>query len=84
MVHMNIFCEMGLEISDPKDELWTKTEILRRFQNSVLRSKMDFRPGRRRPFPAVNGSVPAPARPGRPSVRGAAGGGWGAFKNYYD
>ena len=30
MVHMNIFCQMGLEISDPKDELWTKTEILRR------------------------------------------------------
>ena len=45
----------------------------------------------RRPIPAVNGSVPAPARPGprpsRPPVRpsgGPPGGGWGAFKNYYN
>ena len=28
MVHTNNFYEMGLEISDPKDELWTQTEVL--------------------------------------------------------
>ena len=27
MVHTNNFCEMGLELSDPRKELWTKTEI---------------------------------------------------------
>ena len=28
MVHRNNFCEMGLEISDQKKELWTKTAFL--------------------------------------------------------
>ena len=28
MVHRNLFYEMGLEISDEKKELWTKTENL--------------------------------------------------------
>ena len=28
MVHRNNFCEMILEISDPKKQIWTKTEVL--------------------------------------------------------
>ena len=44
MVHRNNFCEMGLEISDQKKELWTKTVFWRggKFRNSVLRSRVDF------------------------------------------
>ena len=43
MVHRNLFYEMGLEISDEKKELWTKSKILgrsKKIKKSVLRSKI--------------------------------------------
>ena len=42
MVHRNLFYEMGLEISDEKKELWTKTENLEgsEISKSALRSKI--------------------------------------------
>ena len=83
MVHMNIFCEMGLEISDPKDELWTKTEILRRFQNSKFGFEVQNRlPTRPPPVPGrewVRPGRPFPDPAARPSG-GPPGGGWGACK----
>ena len=36
MVHRNLFYEMGLEISDEKKELWTKTENLEGSKNSKI------------------------------------------------
>ena len=36
MVHRNLFYEMGLEISDEKKELWTKTENLEGSQISKI------------------------------------------------
>ena len=33
MVHRNLFYEMGLEINDPKIELWTKIVILEGSEN---------------------------------------------------
>ena len=42
MVDRNMFYNMELKMCDPKNELWRKTENLRRskIQNSVLRFKM--------------------------------------------
>ena len=36
MVHRNLFYEMGLEISDEKKELWTKSENIEGSKNSKI------------------------------------------------
>ena len=36
MVHRNLFYEMGLEISDEKKELWTKSKFLGRSKISKI------------------------------------------------
>ena len=36
IVHTNNFCEMGLEISDPKIEFWTENDILEGSENSKI------------------------------------------------
>ena len=36
MVHRNLFYEMGLEISDEKKELWTKSKLLGRSKNAKI------------------------------------------------
>ena len=36
MVHRNLFYEMGLEIDDPKIELWTKSKVLGMSKNSKI------------------------------------------------
>ena len=42
MVHRNLFYNTELKISDPKSELWRKTEILRGWENSKFSCEVQY------------------------------------------